>query len=476
MAVLGKWSGDTIGSLAVPESWGAPNGLFPTEDRNDSSAYSFASATSMLTLPSSDLADGYLLIAAYEYEDSSNGRFNPQGQIVQASGTGTFVGGPTGGYSRDTSEDRAYVRCWAFVDSPSAGSTYQFQWKADVDDAGASDGTVRSEFQVIPLYYADWGAYTSTDASLYGGTSSQQVTGFTGTNGANISISADVVSLTGDNKRYLILGSQFFEGRGGRTQRWHGLEIDGTFENAAKAYSYYRSTSDDETGDLFTWLVETATATITLEHSCYRGDGVAASEGGADIDGSTPAVGEHAFVVLELNDVAECYQHISQSDSSNVAATGPVDIPVAETAGITLNDGASFTRASDTAVNVEQTADILIGANVSAAQNTVSATTRWTAYSELTIDGAEQTDSFAGDYMRNNQGSQDTFGWSANLLGFLALTAGEDIGLSVTELSGSEGGGGSIDCNAGWVGFWAINLDTMEVSGPAPAKPIVCVV
>ena len=316
MAILGKWSGGAIGSLAVPETWGAPNGLFPTEDRNDSSTYSWASSTSTVTLPSSGLADGYLLVAAFEYEDSSNGRFNPQGKIVQASGTGTFVGGPTGGYCRDTSEDRAYVRTWAFVDGPSASATFQFQWKADADDAGATDGTVRSEFQIIPFYYADIGLYTSTDHTLLGGTTPSVVPGWSGTDGTNITISSNIVSVTGDNKRYLVLGSQFFEGRGGRTQRWHGLDIDGAQENAAKAYSYYRNGSNDESGDLFTWLLETATATVTIEQTCYRGDGVANDQGGADADGSDPGVGDHALVVIELNDSAEVFFSSSNAHRS----------------------------------------------------------------------------------------------------------------------------------------------------------------
>ena len=107
MAVnLARWTGSTT-SLVPPANWAAPNGLFPTEARNDSSAYTFTSSTSTLTLPSADLADGYLIVAAFEFEDTSNGRFNPQGKIVQTSGTGTVVSTPAGGYARDDSEDRA---------------------------------------------------------------------------------------------------------------------------------------------------------------------------------------------------------------------------------------------------------------------------------------------------------------------------------------------------------------------------------
>jgi hypothetical protein len=224
VAILGKWSGGAV-AILPGTAWTAPAALFPTQDRNDTSTYSFASATSTLTLPSTGLADGYLIIGAFEFEDTSNGRCNPQGRIVQASGTGTFVGGPTGGYNRDTSEDRSYVRTWAFVDNPSASATFQFQWKRDTDVP--TGGTIRSEFQVIPLFYADVGIYSSTNNATAGGITPARVVGFTGTDGTNITIAGSVVSVTGDNKRYLCLGSQYWEGlSAARTQRWSNLAID----------------------------------------------------------------------------------------------------------------------------------------------------------------------------------------------------------------------------------------------------------
>ncbi len=471
MAILGKWSGGVIGTQYLTASWAAPNGLFPTEDRNDSSAYTFTSSTSTLTLPSSGLADGYLLIAAFEHETSQNDRHMPQGKIVQASGSGTFVGAPTGGYARDNSEDRAYVRCWAFVDGPSASSTYQFQWKRDNEDANAGDGTNRSEFQVIPLYYSDFGAYTSSSTSSPGGTTPNVIGSFTGTDGTNITISGgNIVSCTGDNKYYLVLGSYFYEGVSGRTQRWGGLDVDGTQEDAAKAYTYYRQGDNDESGELYSWLIETDTATVTLEHTLYRGDGVLDGEGGADVDlNTTSSVGDHALVVLELNDSAEVFLSRDNTQSANIATTGPVDLQINTVTD--FNDTASFTDVVDTSINVVQDSDCLFGANISAASGTVSSGSRWTAYAEITVNGTEDADSFSGDYLRGNQSSQDTFGWSANLLGFQALSAGDDVGVSVTELSGSEGGGGNVYSPAGWSGFWGINLDTLEAVGSQDITP-----
>ena len=466
MAILGRWTGTNESFGNLPKTFTAPNALFPTEQRNDSSAFTFTSSTSTLTLPSSGLADGYLLIAHFEFTEAATvNRFNPQGQIVQTGGTGNFVGGPTGGFHRDPSEDVSWVRCWAFVDNPSASATFQFQWKADTDDANASS-SVDSAFEVIPFFYADIGMYTSTATGLFGGTTPNQVTGWATTlEGTNITRTGEVITVTGDNKTYLCLGSQFFEGRGGRTQRWHGFEIDNSQENATKAYSYYRNTSNDESGELFTWLFQTVTASVTIEQTCYRGDGVGAGQGGADVDGSTPAVGDHTTVVIELNAAAEVFLCVGNG-GQNLATTGPIDLTICDTTDVQFNDAVSFTRASDTGMNAEVAMDGLFGANISAAQNTVSTGSRWTASANFTVNGTEDVDTRAGDYQRNNQSTQDTFGWSANLLSFVALTAGQDIGVSVTELVGSEGGGGSIDVPDGWEGFWGINLDTLE---PPPA-------
>ncbi len=461
MAILGRWTGGSKTQGNLPESWTAPTDLFDVEQRNDSSTYSFTSSTSTLTLPSSNLADGYLMVGYFRYVDTSNGRFTPQGKFVQSSGTGTFVSGFTGGYNRDNSEDTSYVRTWAFVNNPSASSTYQFQWKADADDS--TGGTQASVLEIIPLYYSDVGVYSSTDSSLYGGITPNQVTGFSGTDGTNITISSNTITMSGDNKRYLCLGSYFFEGRGGRTQRWGGFRLDGSKIDYAKAYSYYRNTSNDENGEMFTTLLETSTTDRTIDMFCYRGDGVGAGQGGADVDGSTPSVGAHAMVIIELNDSAEVFNTIDDTGSIDLNVTGPVDQVLCRTTGVEFNDSASFTRASDNAMNAEVAMDGLFGANISAAQEVVSTTSRWTASARFTVNGVEDDDSEAGDYARNNQGSTDTFGWSSNLLSYVSISSGDDVGVSVQELAGGEDGG-RYEVQPNWGGFWGVNLDTLEAS------------
>lgn len=466
MAVLGQWSGGTT-SLVPTQTWAGPNALFPTQDRNDSSAYSWASSTSTVTLPATGLADGYLFVGAYEFHDTSNGRFNPQARIIQASGTGNFVGGATSGYSRDNSEDRAYVRAWAFVDNPSASATFQFQWARDIDNA--TGGTARSVFQVIPLYYANHGLYSSTVAATYGGTTPNVVTGFSAvdeSDTAAIELTGGAVNLKTNNARYLVLGSQHYQNRGkDRTQRWHGLRVDATATNYIKAYSYSRNNNNNEHGNLFAYVLDTETSTVQLDQFCYRGDGVGSGQGGGQNDGaSAPTVGDHTMVVLELNNSAEVFATYNNSNQ-NIATAGPIDVNITPTAGLSILDTDSFTRISDTQLNAESDMDVLYGFNVSAASQAVSSTARFTGYAELTINGTEDADQFAGNYLRGNEGAYDTFGWSANGIGFRALSSGDDIGVSATELSGSEGHGGAVHIQTGWAGFWGLNLDTLQASG-----------
>ena len=468
MATLGQWTGGSV-SILPGTSWAAPNGLFPTQDRNDGSAYSFASSTSTLTLPSTGLADGYLFLWGYEFHDTSNGRHNPQGRMIQASGTGTFQSATTGGYNRDNSEDRAYVSGWSFVDNPSASSTYQFQWKRDTD--APTGGTQRSFIQVVPLYYADVGIYGSTNNAAAGGTTPVQIGGLTGTDGTNITVASNTVSMTGDNKRYLVLGSAFHDtlGTGSRTQRWFGLRVDGSKDDAAKGCAYFRNAANDEMGISFMRLLETSTATRTVDLFEYRGDGVGAGQGGADVDGATTSTtGAHALVVIELNDNAEVWSSTNGSNTQEFALTGPVDVNIADATNVEFNDSASFTRASDTAVNAEQDMDVLGFANVSHARESgsIGSGARWTVHGEFTVNGTEQTGAgFHGNYNRGNQGSQDCMGSSTNMAGFFALSSGDDFGVSNQELAGTEGGAGDIESQAGWVGFGLINLDTLEATG-----------
>ncbi|MBT8449736.1 MAG: hypothetical protein KJO69_08600, partial [Gammaproteobacteria bacterium] len=239
MATIGRWTGGTIGSLVPTTSWAAPNGLFPTQNRNDSSAYSFTSSTSTLTLPSTDLADGYLIRATVEYHYSAASTvqlMNFQAKIIQASGTGNFVSPQVSGTHYDGGEDRIFLHVVAFVDNPSAAATFQFQWQRFTKNApAATNGTVNSAIEVVPFYYSNIGMYSeATTVNDFNTTTTEVVTlGTTVTESDTnaIQIASNVVTVKGNNKRYFVIGSMYMEGvvYGATHQsRTISLEKDGT--------------------------------------------------------------------------------------------------------------------------------------------------------------------------------------------------------------------------------------------------------
>ncbi len=201
-------------------SWASPASIFgATPQENTSNFYTWNNFGSQVTLPLTGLADGYLFIGHFEIEDTSNGRFNPQAKFTNISSGGEFISSLTGGYSRSTAENRTYIRTMALELSPQAGGVFTFQWKRDTDPA--TGGLVSCGIEIVPLYFNDAAIFESTSNALYGGTTPNQITGFTESlAGSNISFSSNVVTL-GQEKNYLCFGSFFFE----RARLWSRLVL-----------------------------------------------------------------------------------------------------------------------------------------------------------------------------------------------------------------------------------------------------------
>lgn len=478
MAVIGQWSGGTIAVGDPGLTFNGPNGMFPTQDRNDGSAYTFTSSTSSVQIPATP-ADGYLLIGFFEYEDSSNGRYMPKARFVQTSGTGTINSNYTGGFSRDNSEDRSYVRVAAVVDNPSGSSVFQFQWARDVDPPGTTDGTVRSVFQIMPLPpYTDIAFYshsTTTTTDNYGGTTRNVFDLSAGTDGTNITRSGNTITVSGTNKNYLILSNPRSEEICGaeRTQRVYGHRYDSTDDVACQAYNYFRFASNNENGAIITDILSTTTSSRTIQFTGYRGP-TQANQGGADIDG-TPHATDFLFeldvVVIELADTVHVVRSHNGSGGQDISNTTAVDLNVAS--NVDKIDSSTFSSTVSTAIEVATTGDYLVGMNLfgarTNAKSSVDDAHRLTSFAELTVNGTEQSLTAHGNYLRGDQGSEDCYGFGVNLLSALALTANDDIGASIQALAGSEGAD-EFSTNAdatlnGSLGFWAITLDAQAAAG-----------
>jgi len=457
---LGEWRGNVTNGIVPTTTFEAVPGALSFEIINTSNKYSFNYTDSTLTLPSSGLADGYLMIAAFEYEDTSNGRAMLNGRILQTSGTGDDIAPITGGYNRDNSDDRTYVRTWAFVNNPSASSTFQFQWRRDVD--APSGGTVRAVFEVISFFYDSVSLYSSNSTLLYGGITPNQIQSFTTvTEGSGATRSGNVVTLN-NNKRYLCLGAGHAIGSGNsRTQRWLGFRQNGTKIDYSKGYYYIRNDANSSTGAMFSCITG-STGSTTMDMFSYRGDGVAAGEGGADNDGGTLASAEYYMAFIELNNNTNCIQYTNGTTTTNVGVASVVDLPSFNTS-LVNNSGSYFTNIganSSTTLEAAKDFTILSGSNVSSAAETVSTGVRFTGYAHFFRATTLQNETFHGNYARNNQGSTDTFGQSYNLCSTTPLTTGETFKIGAQTLSTSSGDSNHT-IQSGWHGTWGIALESM---------------
>ncbi len=431
--------------------------MFGTQARNDGSAYTFTDSIATLTLPSSNLADGYLIIVRMVLHDTSSGRVSITGRVQQTGGTGNFVNFQTGGYSRDALNDDCYHSCGGFVDNPSASATFQYQWERESDPP--TGGTTKSSFDVIPFFYSDIAMYDGSDLGAYNGTTPNVTTiANTVLEGTNITRTGNVVTVTGDRKRYFIMSSQWWQNRGSnRTQRILGLDVDGSQVLGCQGVSYHKQASADGVGCHIHHLIETVEDSRTIEVTSYRGDGVANGDGGCDVDGQTPTQGQQGLVVIELNNSAEVFQTSDATGLQALDSATPLDINAVRTTDFIDSDSWSKVGTVGMENNKGASFDALTGANVWAASTNVNLDQRGLYEGNITVDGVEDADVFHGSYMRGEQSTFDQFGIALNPIGWIDLADNEDLGVSTTQIGQTN----VPDTQAGTVGMWGINIDSM---------------
>ncbi len=466
----GEWSGGVVASLTPTTGWAAlaNAGVASSEQENTNSAFTWDPATATLTLPDDNLPDGFLIVGAIWWRGTHNNRSGgPVLRWDQATGSGNYARTPTSGYARNNNNDEAFVRCLSFIDAPTAGGTFTLDWKRDTGAGTVAGGLQMSAVEIIPFCYNAIGMYKSTAGDMPGGTTPAAIGGFTVVHESD----TDSIELTGgntftikrDNKRYMVIGSQYAEGMGGRTQRWHGFTVGGTWQTDCQAYSYIRNTTCDECGEFFMKAVQTQTADLALQSCSYRGDGIGNNQGGADISGITTGLSnaEHMMVILELDDSVELLQ--TATNSSQVIGGLNVDLNIGD--DIKFNDAAAFEGQSATQIRSKKAGHIFMAGMVGAAYNTVSSGTRYTGASKFTVNGTPDDDTISGDYGRGNQGSQDTFGVGSSMASARTLAVDADIGIQQQDW----GDNGPVTAQAGWSSMLLINLDTMVPAAGDPA-------
>jgi hypothetical protein len=469
---IGTWNNGAVSTYPTTTNT-FPSGLFGTQERNDDSKYSFNTARAIVTLPSSDLADGYLVLVNIPLNVSHNNRSTAIGQLSLTNGTGNFVSPKASGYARNGNWSQHSISVWAFVDSPSTGVDIQFTWFRDTGDGTVAGTVLGATFRVISLYYNDVSMYTSTVNNLYGGTTPNTVDlSTTVVEGTNITKTSNTVTVTGDNKKYLILSGHYSEGRGGRTQRWLANEYDATLARDAMTAIYYRDTGTDKMGRGITDIIETGTADRTINLKMWRGDGVSPTTlGGADQDGSTPAVTEAGLVVIELPDTAAAIKSTDNTGLQNLDVDDGTLPNISR--NVVFDEPGTLDPIDPSVIGpagyfIDTTNDILVGSNLSAAYR-FSSGTRFAGQLSI-IGGDEYIDPVVDyNYGRGNQSTSDTFGYSNNVVGIINPTMAANGGTVVTpyfagiiSFQGNDAvTQGPVGTRPTWVGAFALDLESL---------------
>ena len=433
------------------------------KNRNDSSEYTKSGAS--ITLDTSNAADGYLIRASYEIATTHNNRFTPNIQIAATSGASNATVQKTiaGGYSRNNTDNDTSADSYTIVTNITGSITLTAQWRRQ-GSGNPAGSTTEAVLEVTPLFFNGVGLYSSSTNELLGGITPEVATldATIAETGSSISRSGNTVTLAAD-KRYLIFGCYYTQRTGSRTQRWSGIGEDGTFLRDAMANTYIRDSNNDQQGEAFHTIIDTSGSSKDIDFRVYRGDdaGTTPSAGSASVTGSAPALTDLQLTVIELKSGCEVFRSIDNTAGQNIGASGNVTVNVARDQ--LFADSASWSSSTNTTYAAAVAMDAFIGSNVSGSYNTASGT-RLTRRFSLTKNGTADETASVAKFGRGAQGSQNCYGMSGNPFGTFALALNDTVGTLVQDIGADP----AVTTRAGWVGFWGINLDTMDIDGGGP--------
>lgn len=457
MAIVGHWR-DNLGGQIPGTGYGGFD--VSTQIRNDGNVYNLVAGNS-ISVPS---AGSYYFEAQIRYLDTSNGRYNPKGRFLLTSGSGTLFTTHKSGYSRDNSENVAWLKIYGFYTGGGANDTIQLQHIRDTDAPAGGSVAGQSDFQVVELPNIQAvGIYGTTASNSYGGTARNRVTlnqTILESDTSLIERSGDQIQLKNTTGKYIVLHGISGSSGSSRTQRISNIDIGGTPILDSQSYAYQRNGSNEYGGTAKKNLhVNTGAATL-LGMQCFRGLGVSADQGGANVDGNWSNIAaETGLCIIELPAPAKVARYVDSVGIQNITPTASQSLNVFRDV-VTESDG--FSSASNTEGSFNLDTDLLIGGTIFAARNNVASGARYTGETFINIDGTNQTTGQHGNYSRGNQGSQDTFGWSAAPGGIYAYTANDPISISVNRLAGGEAGG-TDRTQPNTAGIWMLDLDSLNI-------------
>ena len=420
---------------------------FDTEEENDAAVYNHAVNTEIEFLE----AGTYKLTAHLAYQDTSNGRANYQARAVSTSGV--VLAESTSydtGYNRDTSEPFASAKVAALFVEVAAGAKVEVQHRRDTDTPTGGLLAGASSVEVVRINPTAIGIYeAATVGQAYGGTTENQVvldSTVYESDTAAIERSGNTIACKTQGKRYLSIGSVWGNTGGSRTQRNFGLNQTGASALPGRVIgnAYQRNAANENAGFLGVDVGVRDGADLVWDMSCWRGDGVANDEGGADVNGSWVTEGA-MMIVLELPDGMDVWR---SHDS-----TGLVPLDGAFTThnvrrDVDIADAGSFSSGTGLGeIDVAHTGHVWGFFNLWGANDNVGSGARLTSFGQLLIAGVVQLLWAYHAYMRGNQSTQDTHGIALLIGGLFPVTAGDTLSVRSSTVAGGEAGSARTQAN-----------------------------
>ena len=461
MAKIGKWTSGAEVAFPTTSYTAVSSNLFNTEVRNDDSLYSKSGST--ITLDTSNDADGYIIRASFELEATHNNRLTVQARVVATSNSSNadVLASVVGQYSRNNTDKTASSDSFTVVTNISGPITFEAQWRRQ--GSGSPAGSVANScLEIIPIYFDGIGLYEGTTNQLLGGlTPEVAILDNTIVESGNISRTSNSITLSAD-KKYLVMGCYYSERGGARTQRWAGIGEDGTLLRDSMTNIYIRDVNNGRQGEVFSNIIDTSGGSKDIDVRVYRGDGDnPVSLGGANITGNSPTTTLLSLAVIELKSGCEVFRSQDNTGVQNLGVVGDVEVDLAKDEVFSSSE--SFTKSDNTSYEAVVDMDAYIGANISASY-TASSGVRITRRFEISKDGVGDITTATSKFGRGTQGGQSTYGFSGNPFGFMQLNSGQTTGVEVKDIGSTI----NVSTRAGWVGFWGVNLDTMNNSSTEP--------
>lgn len=431
---------------------------FTQQIRNDG-IYSKPNASTIQLIEAGD----YLIIATTRDNDTSDGRYNPQLRVSQTIGTWDLFTSHYSGYSRSDEEDESWTRAISIIVWASANSQVQIQKRRDTDAPTWWSVVNASDVQVIRLTQTNYGIYGIWwTGNVYGWITPNTVSIDSVITQSDIwsiewNTASDTIILKWDNKKYLTAWSTSFAWWTSRTQRVGHLEYDNIDALSTRSYCYTRNGANEYCGLGSMDVVETSTTDISLQVEVFRGAWITNDDGGADVDSGTNTDGNGQMIVLEMPEYLEVFSSEDSVWLQNVTTAQTLNIA----RDVNISDPLSFTKNTNSLVNVTNPADIFSWANVWTARGNVGAWARQTTFGSITLDGVEQSVGLHWNYSRWNQGVIDTFALGFQPAWIFTTTwVWTTLWVNTDPLPGWAAGG--TDRTQPWtLGFFALNLDTL---------------